>query len=88
VDDERAILDVLLADAQEGEEPDPAVDGRFTAVHKVDGDGGGCDGHADHLPLVSGRLRDEDVNGFVQDFDAARLVHLHDADHPVGQKHF
>ena len=87
MNDERAVLDALLPDAQEGEEPDPAVDRSFTAaVDEADGDGGGRDGDADHSPVLARRLTDQGVDRLVQDLDATRPRDLQYPDHPWKEK--
>jgi len=83
VDDEGTVLRAFLPDAQEGEEPDPAVKGRLTAVDERDCDGrrGHC--HADHLPLVPGYVVDQGVDGVVQNVHAARFAYLYRTEHSV-----
>ena len=82
MNDERAILSVLLSDAEKREKPDSAIKRGFAAVDERDGDRGRRHGHADHLPLVLRDLVDEGVDRVVQHFHPARLVDLHRANHP------
>ena len=86
MDDEGTVLRAFLPDAQEGEEPDPAVKGRLTAVDERDGDGGRGHGHADHLPLVPGDVVGQGVDRVVQHVHPAGFAHLYRAEHSVIKK--
>ena len=83
VDDEGTVLRAFLPDAQEGEEPDPAVEGRLTAIDERDGDGGRSHGHADHLPLVPRDVVGQGVDRVVQYVHPARFAHLYRTKHSV-----
>jgi hypothetical protein len=83
VDDEGTVLRAFLPNAKEGEEPDPAVEGRLTAVDKGDGDGRRGHGHADHLPLVPRDVVDQGVDGVVENVHPTWFAHLNRPNHSV-----